>query len=591
MRKLSIYLLPCWLLVFGISATAWAMAPEQLLEPDEAFQFSAELKNTDKLLLSWDIADGYYLYRQKFKFVSQSPDIKTGEPVFPAGQVKQDKHFGSVEVFRAHLDVELPIQRQIAKSTRLVLEVTFQGCADAGVCYMPIQKVISIDLPEPAIIGGSEATHPNQRSPFIAEHDRIAASLNSESLGLTTLSFLGFGLLLAFTPCILPMIPIISGIIAGHGEDLTTRKAFKLSLSYVLASALTYSLFGMIAGLFGGNLQALFQTPFVILIFSGIFILLALALFGVFRLQLPSSIQNKIANFGAKHRGGHLLGAAAMGMFSTLAVGPCVTAPLAGVLLFIGHAGNPVLGGLALFALGLGMGLPLLIIGTSAGKLLPKAGPWMNVMHALFGLGLLAVAIWLLGRILTPAATGALWVLLLLGPLLYLIGKKRWRNAAWIFSIYAVIGVLAVIGQQRDLMQSLCNTAHACQTPAPLVFEKISSIAEFQRKLGEARAKTQWVVLDIYADWCVSCEEMERYTLSDPRIRAVLSRVALLKADVTQNLATDQTLLKQFKLIGPPAILFFAPDQQERTAYRIVGYIDADQFLDITRHLFDDTQS
>lgn len=590
MRKLSIYLLLCWL-VFGISTTARGIDPEHLLEPDEAFRFSAELKDQDKLLLTWDTADGYYLYRQKFKFVSRSQDIKTGEPVFPAGQNKQDKHFGSVEIYRKHLEVELPMQRQVTKSTRLVLEVNFQGCADAGVCYLPIQKVISFDLPEPAITGSSDAMRPNQQSPFTAEHDRIAASLSHDSVWLTSLSFLGFVLLLAFTPCILPMIPIISGIVAGHGKDLTTPRAFWLSFSYVLASALTYSFFGMTAGLFGNNLQELFQTPWVILIICGIFVLLALSLFGAFRLQFPFSLRNKIAAFGAKYRSGHLLGAAAMGMFSTLAVGPCVTAPLAGVLLFVGQSGNPVLGGLALFALGLGMGLPLLIIGTSAGKLLPKAGPWMNVVHTLFGLGLLAVAIWLLGRIITPAATGALWALFLLSPLLYLIGRKRWRHAAWMFSLYAVIALLAGIAQQRDLMQLLCNTAAACQTQAPPVFEKISSLAEFQRKLGEAHGKTQWVVLDIYADWCISCQEMERYTLSDPRVRAALSRVALLKADVTQNLATDQTLLKQFKLIGPPAILFFAPDQRERTAYRIVGYIEADQFLDITHQLFGDSLS
>ncbi|MDD1622045.1 MAG: protein-disulfide reductase DsbD [Methylococcaceae bacterium] len=590
MRKPWLYLLLCWVL-FGVSATTWAIAPEQLLQPDEAFQFNAELKDADNLLLTWNIADGYYLYRQKFKFVSLSPDIKIGEPVLPEGLTKQDKHFGTVKVYRTHLEAELPIRRQLTTPKKLVLEVTFQGCADAGVCYMPIQKVISLDLPEPAITGGSDTFHPNQQSPFIAEHDRIAASLTKSSAWLTILSFLGFGLLLAFTPCILPMIPIISGIVAGHGEDLTTQRAFTLSLSYVLASALTYSLFGMIAGLFGSNLQALFQLPWVILIFSGIFVLLALSLFGVFRLRFPFSLQYKIAALGAKYRGGHLLGAAAMGMFSTLAVGPCVTAPLAGVLLFIGQSGNPVLGGLALFALGLGMGMPLLIIGTSAGKLLPKAGPWMNIMHTLFGLGLLAVAIWLLERILTPAASGALWALLLLGPLLYLIGRKRWKNAAWVFSLYGVIGLLAGIAQQRDLMQLLCNTAAACQTQVPLVFEKISSIEELHRKLGAAHAKTQWVVLDIYADWCISCQEMERYTLSDPRIREALSHVALLKADVTQNLATDQTLLKQFNLIGPPAILFFAPDQRERTAYRIVGYIGVDQFLDITRHLFDDSLS
>lgn len=579
MGKLSI-LKFLFCLTFWFASPAFAIASVDLLPPDQAFQFTSKVKKADRLVLSWDIANGYYLYRNKFKFASMTPGIKVGEPSFPASHTKHDEFFGDVEIFRNRLEVEIPVRREDSKPNKLILEVHFQGCADAGVCYQPIQKTISFDLPDENFNWWGITSAFDNLSPFISEQDNIAASLGGRSLWLIILSFLGFGLLLAFTPCVFPMIPILSGIIVGQGARLTTRRAFVLSLSYVLASAVTYTIFGVLAGLFGSNLQAFFQEPWVIIVFSGIFVLLACSMFGAFHLQMPSSIQTRIVIISAKQQRGNLLGAAVMGMLSTLAVGPCVTAPLAGALIYIGQTGDAMLGGLALFSLGVGMGIPLLIIGTSAGKLLPKTGVWMNVTKAVFGVGLLAVAVWLLGRIMPPMVTRLLWGALLIIPLIYLGWKKLWKGAGLVALTYAVLLLVGnATHRQREYMQLLCVAAVTCEAPSALSFQKVRSADELQQTLAEAHAEGRWVMLDFYADWCASCQEMAVYTFSDPKVREALSHVVLVQADVTQNLQTDQALLKKFNLIGPPAILFFGPDQREREPYRVIGYMKAEKFL------------
>ncbi|MFA6162029.1 MAG: protein-disulfide reductase DsbD [Methylobacter sp.] len=578
MAKLSILkFLTC--LTFWIASEAFAIDSAELLPADQAFQFTSKVEKADRLVLSWNIANGYYLYRNKFKFVSLTPGIKVGEQIFPPGHTKHDNFFGEVEVFRDHLDAEIALQRQDPKLNKLVLEVTFQGCADAGVCYMPVQQTISFDLSDKSFTWWGLTSASDNSTPFISEQDSIAASLGGRSLWLIILSFLGFGLLLAFTPCVFPMIPILSGIIIGQGTRLTTRRAFVLSLGYVLASAVTYTIFGVLAGLFGSSLQAFFQEPWVIIAFSAIFVLLACSTFGFFHIQMPAFIQNRLVNISAKQQGGNLLGAAVMGSLSALAIGPCITAPLAGALIYIGQTGDAMLGGLALFSLGIGMGIPLLIIGTSAGKLLPKAGVWMNVTKAVFGVGLLAVAVWLLGRIMPPMVTQLLWGALLIIPLMYLGWKKLWKGVGMAVSIYAVFLLVGIVThQQRDAMQLLCVAAVACEEQPALPFQKIKSVDELQQILDEAHAQGRWVMLDVYADWCTSCKEMELYTFSDPKVREALSPVFLVQADVTQNLQADQALLKKFNLIGPPAILFFGPDRREHESYRVIGYMKAEKF-------------
>jgi thioredoxin:protein disulfide reductase len=571
-------------LLFCLATPAWADNSADLLPPEQAFQFSAKVKPADQVVLSWDIADGYYLYRHKFKIKSQTPGITLKAATFPSSLVKQDKFFGDVEIYKHHLEVTLPLQRQDPKVTSLVLEVGFQGCAEVGVCYMPMKQSITLDLPDKPFGWWHNTATPDSGTPFISEQNRIAASLKTGSVWFVALSFLGFGIVLAFTPCIFPMLPILSGIVVGQGSKLNTRRAFWLSLSYVFASALTYTVFGVLAGLFGSNLQALFQEPWVIIVFSGVFVLLALSMFGAFQVQIPSFIQTKIVEFSSKQRGGNLWGAVVMGMLSALAIGPCVTAPLTGALIYIGQTGDAYLGGLALFALGLGMGIPLIIVGTYAGKLLPRVGAWMNISKIIFGMGLLAVAVWLLSRILSSSATLVLWALLVIFPMLIMIGKRRWKGAGLLAVTCGVLLWVGVSTQQPDALQPLlCSVAVACkeQLSLTLKFKKIGTLEQLQQNLAEAHAKNQSLMLDFYADWCTACTEMAFYTFSDAKVMAALSNVVLVQADVTENLPATKTLLKQFNLIGPPAILFFGPDQREKMAYRVVGYIDADKFLNV----------
>jgi thiol:disulfide interchange protein DsbD len=562
---------------------------DDLLPPDQAFQFNAMAKHADLVEFSWDIAADYYMYRQKFKFVSLTPGIIVEKIVFPTGLWKHDEFFGDMEIFRDHVAVNIVLRQESPIANMATFDVISQGCAEEiGVCYPPIHKNITVDLPSyPAAESIAQHASAENEGSFVSEQDHIADALKNQSVWLTVLGFLGFGLLLAFTPCVFPMIPILSGIIAGQDQRLTTRRAFRLSLSYVLASSTTFTVFGVLAALFGNNLQALFQEPWVIIAFSSIFVLLALSMFGFFNIQMPEFIQSKVLTISAKQQSGSLWGAAVMGVLSTLIIGPCVTAPLAGALIYIGQTGNVFLGALALLALGIGMGIPLLIIGTSAGKLLPKAGAWMNVTKIIFGIGLLAVAVWLLSRIIPPAAAMFLWALLLAIPLMILSWRKLWKGFALFVLTSGIILLVGVSTHRSESVPSfLCNLALACEEHPTIAFTKISSIAELQQNLAEAQAKGQWIMLDFYADWCVTCHEMEHSTYSDPKVQSALSDVRLLQVDVTHNTALDHIMLNQFNLIGPPAVLFFAPDQQERTPYRVVGYIKADLFLSHLRQIF-----
>jgi thiol:disulfide interchange protein DsbD len=577
----SIYL--AFLLFFAglcFGSSIHAAGTDEYLDVDEAFQLSAGINNAASARLSWKISDGYSLYKHKFKFTSLTPGIETSAPAFPQGIPKQDKTFGAVEIYRNELQLNLPLIRHQQKLNRFRLSVTYQGCADEGLCYMPETKELTLDFPETNIIGASQSFDFIDQESLISEQDKIAALINHQSLPFILLSFLGFGLLLAFTPCVFPMIPIISGIIIGQGSTITSARAFWLSLSYVLASAFTYMVFGIIAGLFGSNLQAFFQEPAVIAGFSALFIILALSMFGVFTLQMPAVIQTRISILSAKQKSGNWLGAAIMGILSTLAVGPCVTAPLAGALIYIGKTGDAVLGGLALFALGLGMGIPLLLIGTSAGKLLPKSGIWLDITKAVFGIGLLAVAIWLLGRILPAAITLQLWSLLLVVPALYFGWKKLWKTFGGIALIYGVFLLAGVFTQkERDYMGVLCNTAVACEAPSSIDFHKIKTAQELKHTLDKAHNEARWVMFDLYADWCSTCQEMKHSTFSNAHVKTALSDFILVQADVTSNDQKDQELLKLLELIGPPTVLFFAPDKQESQSYRVIGYMDSQNFL------------
>ncbi|WP_340122914.1 protein-disulfide reductase DsbD [Methylobacter svalbardensis] len=561
---------------------------DDLLPPDQAFEFFATAKDEHTLHVNWQIADGYYLYREKIQFELINADgVKLGNYDIPRGAPKQDEAFGLVETFHNELGFDLPLIRSGTSAQTLTLQAKYQGCADRGVCYPPMSKNIDLALPV--------ALQPSAQQPAeqeLSEQDQIVQSLHKDSLPITLLSFFGFGLLLSLTPCIFPMIPILSGIIVGHGNRITTGRAFLLSLSYVLASALTYTVFGILAALFGSNLQTTFQQPWIIGLFSAVFVLLSLSMFGFYHLELPKSLQAKLHNSSEIHRDGSLLGAAIMGALSSLIVGPCVAAPLAGALIYIGQTGNAVLGGSALFFLGLGMGVPLLLLGASAGKLLPKAGNWLNSTKAVFGVIMLAVAVWMLSRILPGEVIMMLWAILLIFPAIYLSAvdplpenssgwRKLWKGLGLMMLAYGLLLLIGFsLGNSNPLkpLQGLgLSTAQAAEPG--IVFERVASIAALENRIKQAAANHQPVMLDFYADWCISCKEMETYTFADPRVKQALKGYVLLQADVTKNSDNDKALLEKFSLIGPPAILFFGLDHQEKTANRVIGYQDAETFI------------
>jgi thiol:disulfide interchange protein DsbD len=464
---------------------------------------------------------------------------------------------------------------------------------------------VSLDLPLAQQVADTDLSgfkKPESLNTVLSEQDQIVKSLRQDSLWLTLLTFLGFGLLLSMTPCVFPMVPILSGIIVGQGKNISTGKAFGLSLSYVIATALTYTVFGVLAALFGSNLQTIFQQPWVIGLFSGIFIALSLSMFGFYHLEIPKSLRAKLHNSSDKHRDGSYLSAFIMGALSSLIVGPCVAAPLAGALIYIGQTGNVVLGGAALFMLGFGMGVPLLIIGASAGKILPKSGHWLEIINPVFGVIMLVVALWMLDRILPAHLMMLLWSILLIIPAIYLKAidplphpatgwRKLWKGLGLIMLVYGICLLIGFALGNTNPLQPLqaviaeCNAAtEECDVPVVakktgMHFSRIQSIAELDRQLQQASRQQQWVMLDFYADWCISCKEMAAYTFSDPKVQQRLANLVLLQVDMTGNTEADKALLKRFQLIGPPAVLFFSPNQQEQQQYRVIGYQDSVTFL------------
>jgi thiol:disulfide interchange protein DsbD len=584
---------------------------DDLLPAEQAFQFFATVKNANTLSLHWELADGYYLYREKIKLTLKNSGVQLGEYGIPHGTPQQDAEFGAVEIFHNELDFDLPLLRKNTAAQTIILEAAYQGCADRGVCYPPMTKQVSLDLPDFKNLEGlTPKAAVQDLSGFknltgldtpLSEQDQIVNSLKKDSLWLTLATFLGFGLLLSLTPCVFPMVPILSGIIVGQGKQISASKAFALSLCYVIATALTYTVFGVLAALFGSNLQATFQQPWVIALFSGIFIVLSLSMFGFYHLEVPKTWREKLHHSSDKHRDGSYLSTFMMGCLSSLIVGPCVAAPLAGALVYIGQTGNVVLGGSALFMMGFGMGVPLLIIGASAGKLLPKSGHWLEVINPVFGVIMLAVALWMLDRILPARLMMMLWAMLLIIPSIYLKAidplphpvsgwRKLWKGLGLIMLAYGLLLLIGFsLGNTNPLqpLQSViaeCDAAteecgRATAKKAGIQFVSIHSSADLDRQLQQASGQQKSVMLDFYADWCISCKELETYTFTDPKVKQRLVNLVLLRIDMTHNTEEDMALLKRFNLVGPPAILFFGTDQQEQSQYRVIGYQDSATFL------------
>ncbi|MEX5627956.1 protein-disulfide reductase DsbD [Pseudomonas marginalis] len=539
----------------------------------KAFTFTSERLESGETQLYWQIADGYYLYKQRMKF-----DGLAEKPVLPQGEAHSDEFFGEQEVYRQGLEVKIP-----AGVTGQV-KLGWQGCADAGLCYPP--QSISVDLGgNPAVAATAEA-----------QDQSLASGLQQRSLGWSLLVFFGLGLLLAFAPCSLPMLPILAGLVVGSGAS--PRRGFALAGSYVVCMALVYAALGVLAALLGANLAALLQTPWILGSFAALFVILALPMFGFFELQLPVALRDRLDNVSRNQSGGSLVGAGVLGALSGLLVGPCMTAPLAGALLYIAQSGNALHGGLILFAMGIGIGVPLLLLVTVGNRFLPKPGTWMNVLKGIFGFLFLATAVLMIRPVIDESLWLGLW-----GVLAMSMAYCGWRLAqdfgrvAMLFGAGSVVvgvwgGLLLVgaAGGSDDLRQPLKVYSGSRSTAAPSAHEAFMTIndpAVLQGQLDSAKAQGQWVLVDYYADWCVSCKIMEKQVFGKPEVLDALKDVRLLRLDVTADNAASRALLGRYKVPGPPSFVWIGPDGEERRAQRITGEVDAAAFLQRWTHARD----
>lgn len=556
---------------------------------DEAFQFAIEVADPTTLLAKFTVASGNYIYRDKIKFeIEAESAIQIMPYQLPKSKNKDDEIFGPTEVYIDDIEIKLPLNRSQQTQTATFI-AHYQGCSETfNICYPPTKKRFELNLPAYTSAIDDVVSTPSE-SP-LSEQDQLAQSLAQDDLYKVLLSFFGIGILLAFTPCVFPMIPILSSIIVGEGDNITTRRAFILSLVYVLAMSVTYTIAGLITGLLGANIQTMLQNPWVIASFSTLFVILSLSMFGLYELQLPQGLQNRLHQISHQQKGGKLAGVALMGLLSGLIVGPCLAPPLAGALIFIGQQGDPILGASALFALSMGMGLPLLAIGTSAGSLLPKAGAWMDGIKAVFGVLMLGLAIWLLERIIPGWIALLLWGSLLIISAIYLgalntlsLSSTGWEKLSkGIGLIILIFGTLLVIGSasgSQNVWQPLKSLASISGTTGKAIggvpFKKINNLNELEQELTQSN---QAVMLDLYADWCVECKTMEITTFQDPAVIATLANTNTLKFDMTENNDAHKAFLKQFGIFGPPTILFFDPQGKEYKQHRLIGTMNARDF-------------
>jgi thiol:disulfide interchange protein DsbD len=593
------------LLTLLLGLFAAIAAAQDLLEPEKAFRLSARAIDPTTIEVRFDIARGYYMYRDKFAFAAEPADVKLGPAAFPKGEVKKDEFFGLMETYRKQVAVTLPVQGN-GNAEKVKLAVTSQGCADIGVCYPPQVQTVELKLAA-ASSGGATTAPPASSAQFggrevrgepgiVSDEGRFEQALLSGSFLLMLAVFFGAGILLAFTPCVLPMVPILSGIIIGEGREIAKAHAFALSLTYVLGMALTYTVIGILAALSGTLLSAALQNPWVLGAFAAVFVALAASMFGLYELQLPAVFHSKVAAASQKLKGGEIAGVALMGVLSAAIVSPCVAAPLAGALLYISQTRDVALGGAALFSLALGMGVPLIAVGVAEGALLPKSGHWMKAVKKFFGFMLLGLAIWIVAPVIPAALHMLAWAALLIIGAMYLhaldplpehaSGYARfWKGVGLIALLAGAALVIGALSGSRDVLQPLAGLRIAAATgtagtqtalPDAVRFERVSTVAELDARLKNANRP---VMLDFYADWCVSCKEMERFTFTDAKVKAELAQIMLLQVDVTQNTPEDQRLLKRYRLFGPPGIIFFDKSGREIPGLRVIGFQPADKFL------------
>jgi thiol:disulfide interchange protein DsbD len=578
-----------------------AHAADDYLEPEAAFKFSARMVDSKTVAVSYAIADGYYMYRERFQFRADGATL--GQPQIPAGQVKFDQTFQKeVETYRKAVTITIPVEADGA----FTLVATSQGCADQGLCYAPMESEIRLSKNGGGLlaaigIGGQQAAAPLDTPPLASsagadpsaggaqglpapETDlgRIESSLQSGRLLTILPLFFLLGLGLAFTPCVLPMVPILSSIIVGANRQNAhggRARGFTLSVSYSLGMAIVYTALGVAAGLIGEGLAASLQNPWTLSAFALLMVALSLSMFGFYELQVPAALQTRLARASERQRGGHLAGVFAMGAISALIVGPCVAAPLAGALVYISQTRDVVIGGSALFAMAVGMSVPLLLIGVSANALLPRAGAWMEQVKRFFGVMMLALAWWMVAPLLPVMLQMLGWAVLGVGYGAWLLwnGRSGWA-AKGAGLLFAAAGLLQLVGAATGGREVSAPLAHLGGTQAaPVQFVRVKSPAELDAALAQANGRV--TMLDFYADWCVSCKEMEKWTFSDPRVQQRFAGMQLLQADVTANNADDKALLKRFKLFGPPGIIFFDKDGGEIHGARVIGYQDAEKFL------------
>jgi thiol:disulfide interchange protein DsbD len=609
---------------------------QELLPPDQAFKMTVRVQDENTLVAQFTPAKDYYLYRDKVAFKpresAEDPASRTSvENIsMPAGTPKSDVTFGQVEVFHKPFEARIALKRGTPAAEKLTLVATYQGCNEPiGVCYAPISKVVELTLPmakaaagvmanavsgnavaAPGTFPAGGAGKPGsadelfQTSPagpaIETESLKIERMFESGDFWMILTGFFGIGLLLSFTPCVFPMFPILSGIIANRGEHITRGRGFILSLAYVMGMAITYAIAGVAAGLSGAMLAAALQNAWVLGAFALIFVTLAFSMFGFYELQLPTFFQSKLTAEAGQLRGGHLTGVFGMGALSALIVGPCVAAPLAGALLYISQTRDVLLGGSALFVMALGMGVPLLLLGASAGALLPKAGPWMEAVKQFFGVLLLGVAIWLISPVIPAVAHMLLWSALLIVSAIYLHAvdplkpdasgfRKFMKGIGMIALLVGVALLIGVLSGSRDILQPLSKigiagiNAEVDGTRAAqgqhLEFQRVRTVAELDQRIAQSRDK--YVMVDFYADWCISCKEMERFTFTDPKVQSRLKDVVLLQVDVTAGTPADLALLKRFKLFGPPGILFIDRAGRDIPNIRLIGFQDTERFINI----------
>lgn len=583
---------------------AAAQAEAEFLEPEKAFVFSAQMAAPDTLELHYKVAPGYYMYRERFGItISPIGATTLGEAVYPKGEVKYDPTFEKdMEVFHKDVMIRVPVG---AGGQPFTLTLTGQGCADAGLCYPPMDSSVKLT---PVAGGYALAEGAGAQAAPTASSGGLSALVKAGDTGLadalgglgwakTAGVFLILGLLLAFTPCVLPMIPILSSIVLGGATQARPSRGRGLALAatYVLGMSVVYTALGVAAGLSGAGLAAWLQTPWILTLFAILLTVLALAMFDVFTFQMPSGVQAKLSERSSRVPGGRYTGALLMGALSALIVGPCVAAPLAGALLYISQTGDVVLGGSALFAMAWGMGVPLLIVGASSGALLPKAGPWMDGVKRLFGMLLLATAWWMLIPVVPTWVQMTGWAFLAVVSAVMLrafdalpagagAGRMFGKGLGLLLALAAAAWLVGAASGGRDVLQPLSHLAARADasvgtavTKGELQFTRVRNNAELDALLAQS---TQPVMLDFYADWCVSCREMERFTFTDPGVAQRMSGMLLVQADVTANNADDRALLKRFRLFGPPGIMFFEPGGKELPDARVVGFQDAKRFTE-----------